>query len=80
MKNHDIEQRDINLLTIMSGSVLGLAAFLFGTRRAVLGGQMIAAFAQKMRKITHERFKKHNVGHQTYLKLKKLQNESTMCA
>ena len=47
MNTHDIKQRDINMLTIMSGSVLGLAAFLFGTRRAVFGGQMIAAFAQK---------------------------------
>ena len=58
MKFHDNKQRDINMLTNMSESVHGLAAFLFGTRRADLGGQMIAAFAQKMRKITHKKSRK----------------------
>ena len=51
MKTHDIKQRGINMLTIMSGSVPGLAAFLFGTRLAVFTCQMIAAFALKIRKI-----------------------------
>ena len=80
LKDKNVDQRVLNLLTLTSGGVLGMAAFLFGTRRAVLGGQLLAAFIQKLRKKVHERSKMKNIGHQTYLKLKQLQSESTMCA
>ena len=80
MKAKNIDQRVLNLLTLTSGGVLGMAAFLFGTRRAVLGGQLLAAFIQKMRKTITSRTASKNLGHQTYLKLKQLQSENSMCA
>ena len=80
LKAKNIDQRVLNLLTLTSGGVLGMAAFLFGTRRAVLGEQLLAAFIQKMRKTITSRTASKNLGHQTYLRLKQLQSENSMCA
>ena len=64
----------------MSGSLLELGASLFGTRRAVLGGQLLVALIQKIKSATITRSMARNEGHEVYSKFNQLQSKNTMCA
>ena len=78
-KTH-VNSRDLNTATVLSAGIIGVASFLFGTKRALMGGKMLAHLILKYKESSRKKFAKTNEGYATYLKLKELQRRNEMCA
>ena len=76
----NVNARDFNSLTILSAGIIGITGFMFGTKRAILAGKLIASFIEKSHIFARKRFASKNEGYAAYLKLKELQSKNSYCA